>query len=149
MPSSPRVRRIVPLRTVALESPADLQAFREALSKRLRLPRIRIALRLSELGESRRSKHERQINHLLSTRGWAGAALGALLPLGLTLFFPLSPASAETASTIAAWVAQGVLGVLLGGAAGAVAGRGLARQRLRSLCARITAELAEAPSAQR
>ena len=141
MPSNPRVRRIVPLRTVALESPADLQAFREAMSKRLRLPRIRIALRLSELAESRRSEHERQINHLLSTRGWAGAALGALLPLGLTLLYPLSPAGADTGSAIAAWAAQGLLGVLLGGAAGALAGRGVTRQRLRSLCARIVAEL--------
>ena len=67
------------MRTVALESPADLQAFREALANRLGLPRIRIALRLSELAESRRSEHERQINRLLATRGWAGAALGALL----------------------------------------------------------------------
>jgi len=142
------VRRIVPLRTVALESPADLQAFRDAMDKRLGRPRIRIALRLSELAESRRSEHERQINQLLSARGWAGAALGALLLLGLTLLYPLSPAGAETGSAIAAWVAQGALGVLLGGVAGAVAGRVLARQRLRSLCARIATELARTPSAQ-
>jgi hypothetical protein len=135
------MRRIVPLRTVALESPADLQAFREALSKRFRLPRIRITLRLSKLAEARRAEHERLINRLLATRGWAGAALCALLPLGLTLLYPLSPAGADTSSAIAAWAAQGVLGLLLGGAAGALAGRGLARQRLRALCARIEAEL--------
>lgn len=141
-------QRVVPLRTVALESPADLHAFREALAKRFRLPRIRIALRLSELPESRRSEHERHVNQLLAAHGGAGAALGALLLLGLTLLYPLSPAGADTASAIAAWAAQGVLAMLLGGVAGALAGRGLARQRLRSLCARIAAELATAPSAQ-
>jgi len=141
VPGNPRLRRKAPLRTVALESPADLQAFQQALSKRFRLPRIRIALRLSELAETRRSEHERQINRLLAARGWAGAALGALLLLGLTLLYPLSPAGADTGSAIAAWVAQGVLGVLLGGAAGALAGRSLARHRLRSLCAHIAAEL--------
>lgn len=141
MAHSPRTHRVVPLRTVALESPADLQAFRDALTRRLGLPRIRIALRLSELPESRRSGHERQINHLLTTRGWAGATLGAWLLLGLTLLYPLSPAGDETGSAIAAWVAQGTLGALLGGVAGALAGRGLARHRLRALCARIEAEL--------
>jgi hypothetical protein len=128
------------MRTVALESPADLQAFRAALAKRFTLPRIRIALRLSGLAEARRSEHERQINRLLSTRGWAGAGVGALLLAGLTLAYPLSPAGAESASAIAAWVAQGLLAVLLGGRAGQMAGLGLARLRLRALCEQVEAE---------
>ena len=142
------MRRIVPLRTVALESPADLQAFREALSRRFRLPRIRIALRLSELADTRRSEHERSFNHLLAARGWAGAALGALLLIGLTLLQPLHPAGAESASAIAAWLAQGLLGALLGARGGQLVGLGLARQRLQALCARVAAELPAAPSTQ-
>jgi hypothetical protein len=146
--STPRLRRIVPLRTVALESPADVQAFHSALAKRFSLPRIRIALRLGTLNESRCMQHEQQLNRLLATRGGAGAALGALLLLGLTLAYPLSPAGDESASAIAAWFAQGLLGALLGGRGGQLAGLGLARQRLRALCRRIEAELGAASSAQ-
>jgi hypothetical protein len=133
---------------VALESPADLQAFREALSKRFRLPRIRIALRLSELADTRRSEHERRFNHLLAARGWVGAALGALLLIGLTLLHPLSPAGAESASAIAAWLAQGLLAAMLGARGGQLVGLGLARQRLQALCTRVAAELPAAPSTQ-
>ncbi len=138
--AAPRLRRIAPLRTVALESPDDLQAFRGALAKRFTLPRIRIALHLGGLAEARRSEHERQINRLLMTRGWAEAGVVALVLLGLTLAYPLSPAGAESASAIAAWVAQGLLGVLVGTRAGHLAGLGLARQRLRALCERVEAE---------
>lgn len=129
---------------MALESPADLQAFRAALAKRFTLPRIRIALRLSGLAEAHRSEHERRINRLLTTRGWAGAGVVALLLTGLTLAYPLSPAGADSASAVAAWVAQGLLAVLLGGRAGQLAGLGLARQRLRALCERVEAEASAA-----
>ncbi|MBC7954716.1 MAG: hypothetical protein H7Y33_02445 [Cytophagales bacterium] len=138
--ASPRSRRITPLRTVALESLADLQAFRSALAKRFTLPHVRIALRLSELPEAQLSIHEREINRLLGARAYAESALAALVLVGLSAAFPLQPAGAETAAAIGAWVAQALLGLMVGGLAGRLAGLWLARRRLQRLCAQIEAE---------
>jgi hypothetical protein len=128
------------LRTVALESLADLQAFRTALAKRFSLPRVRIALRLSELSEARISTHERQINRLLGARAYAESALTALVLVGLSAAFPLQPAGAESPAAISAWVAQGLLGLIVGRLAGKLAGLWLARLRLQRLCAQVQAK---------
>ncbi|MEO8153530.1 MAG: hypothetical protein ABI605_10710 [Rhizobacter sp.] len=136
-----KLRRIAPTRTVALESLADLQAFRAALTKRFSLPRVRIALRIGELHEPQRSEHELQINRLLAACGCAEGAIGALLLLGLAFAFPLRPAGADTASAMVAWAAEAVLGFMIGGLAGKLAGLGRARHRLRRLCERLETEL--------
>lgn len=135
-------RRIAPIRTVALESVDDLQAFRSALTKRFTMPRVRNALNLGELRETQRHAHESHINRLLGTRGYAEAAIGALLLLGLAATFPLNPAGPGSAAGMAAWVAQGMLCFGMGGAAGMLAGLALAQQRLRWLCKRVEAEAA-------
>jgi len=122
---------------VALESVADLQAFRGALTKRFTMPRVRVALNLGELRETQRHAHEQQINRLLGTSGHVEAAVGALLLLSLAVAFPLNPAGPESASSIGAWVAQGLLGLGMGGVAGKLAGLALAQQRLRRLCDRV------------
>ena len=122
---------------MALESVADLQAFRGALTKRFTMPRVRVALNLGELRETQRHAHEQQINRLLGTSGHVEAAVGALLLLSLAVAFPLNPAGPESASSIGAWVAQGLLGLGMGGVAGKLAGLALAQQRLRRLCDRV------------
>ena len=136
-----KTHRIAPVRTVALESLPDLQAFQDALRKRRRLPRVRIALRLSTLPEARRDDHERHINRLLMAHGWAEAAAAALVMIGLTAAYPLSPAGTESPEALLAWAAQGLLGAAIGALVGRLVGRGVARLRLQRLCARIEAEL--------
>jgi hypothetical protein len=135
-----RRSRIAPVRTVALESLDDLKAFRSALTKRVTMPRVRIALNLGELRETQRHAHEQQINRLLGTRGYLEATVGALLFLSLAVAFPLNPAGPGSAAGIAAWVAQGMLCFGMGGAAGMLAGLAWAQQRLRGLCERIEAQ---------
>ncbi|MBC7994541.1 MAG: hypothetical protein H7Z15_15030 [Rhizobacter sp.] len=131
--------------TVALESVPDLQAFQNALRKRWRLPRVRIALRLSTLPEVQRDDHERHINRLLMAQGWAEAAASSLLLIGLTAVFPLSPAGADSPEALLAWGSQGLLGAGVGAVVGRLAAQGLARLRLQRLCARIEAELSARP----
>lgn len=132
--------RIPPVRTVALESLADLQAFRSALSKRLSLPRVRIALRLSELADSTHSAHERHINRLLGVSGHGQGIAAAIALLALTAVFPLSPAGPETAAGLIAWGAQGLFGVAFGFLTGKLLGEWVAHLRLKRLCALIEAE---------
>lgn len=131
--------RIVPIRTVALETPADLQAFHSALVKRFALPRVRIALRIPQLRGTQYSEDERRINRLLSGNGYLPAILSAVVLLGLAIAFPLRPAGAESATAIGAWVAQGLLAVVLGIRGGSLVGLVVARRRLLSLCKRIEA----------
>jgi hypothetical protein len=136
--------RIPPVRTVALESLADLQAFRGALSKRLSLPRVRIALRLIELAESAQGTQERQINRLLDVSGQVEGLATAVLLLALTALFPLSPAGPGSIAGLIAWGAQGLFGVALGFLTGKLLGQWVARLRLKRLCARIEAEATRA-----
>ena len=132
--------RIPPVRTVALESLADLQAFRSALSKRFGLPRVRIALRLGELADSAHSAHERRINRLLSASGHREGVAAAIALLALTAVFPLSPAGPESAAGLMAWGAQGLFGVAFGFLTGKLLGQWLAHLQLKRLCAQIEAE---------
>lgn len=133
--------RIAPVRTVALESLPDLQAFQDALRKRWRLPRVRIALRVSTLPEAHRDDHERRINRLLTSHAWPEATALAAVLIGLTAAFPLSPAGAESPEALVAWASQGLLGAAIGALVGRLVGLGVARLRLQRLCARIEAEL--------
>lgn len=130
---------------MALESLADLQAFRGALSKRLSLPRVRIALRLSELADSAHSTHERHINRLLSVSGHRKGITAAVALLALTAVFPLSPAGPESAAGLMAWGAQGLFGVAFGFLTGKLLGQWTAHLQLKRLCARIEAEATRRP----
>jgi hypothetical protein len=129
------------VRTVALESLPDLQAFQDALRKRWRLPRVRVALRLSALPETHRDDHERRINLLLTSHAWPEAAAVAAVLIGLTAAFPLSPAGTESPEALLAWASQGLLSAAIGALVGRLVGLGVARFRLQRLCARIEAEL--------
>ena len=135
----PSPRRVVPIRTVALETLADLQAFRSALDKRFALPRVRIALRIPQLRGAQYSEDERRINRLLAANGYGLGAVLAVLLLGLAIAFPLRPAGAESSTAIGAWVAQGQLALVLGIRGGMVIGLAIARRRLLGICKRVEA----------
>jgi len=124
---------------VALETLADLQAFHGALAKRFALPRVRIALRIPQLRGTQYGEDERRMNRLLSANGYLLGVLSAMVLLGLAIAFPLRPAGPESATAIGAWVAQGLLAVVLGIRGGSLIGLVIARRRLLGLCKRIEA----------
>lgn len=137
--SRPTPPRIVPIRTVTLETLAELQAFHGALAKRFELPRIRIALRIPQLRGTPASEDERRLNRLLSTNVHVLGISSAVVLLALAIAFPLRPAGPESATAIGAWVAQGLLAVVLGIRGGSLIGLVIARRRLLRLCRRIEA----------
>lgn len=137
----PAVRRIAPPRTLAIESPDDLQAFRRVLSRRWRLPHVRIALRLMGLHQARSDAHERQINRLLASHPLKAAGLGALVMAVLAGVYPLAPAGGQTLPALGAWAVEALLAGVLGAFAGIGLHRLVTRWRLSRLCTRIEAEL--------
>jgi hypothetical protein len=137
----PTVRRIAPPRTLAIESPDDLQAFRRVLTRRWRLPHVRIALRLMGLHQVRCDAHERHINRLLASHPFAAAGFCALVMAVLAGVYPLAPAGAQTLPALGAWVIEGLLAGVLGAFAGVGLHRLVTRWRLSRLCTEIEAEL--------
>lgn len=139
----PAVRRIPPLRTRALESTDELRAFRQALSQRRSLPRMRIALRISGLPEGRSQVHERRINHLLMATGYREGLAQAALLAGASLVWPLPPAADGSWVGYAVWVAQVFLACVLGWHVGRFAGIARVRHQLRRACDQVGRELSQ------
>lgn len=135
------VQRVVPTRTLGLETLTDVQAFRHALGKRMSLPRLRIALRLGELPEDRAQKYERRINGLLCTHGLVELAAGAGLSLILMIMFPLQFSALSTGMNVLLWITQMLVGTLAGGAFGRHLAIRNAWKKLRALFRRLEHEL--------
>lgn len=136
------VRRIPPPRTLALDSIADLQAFRQSVHKRWKMPRLRVALRLPVLRSVRNEHYERRINRQLGRSGGWTALWTAAAFTGLAMFFPVPPAGVESIPALAAWVAEVALGWVVGWLAGKGGAIAHAHWRIDRLCRRAEAEAA-------
>lgn len=134
------VRRIPPPRTLALDSLADLQAFRQSINKRWKLPRLRVALRITGLRSSRGDRYERLINRQLGRSGGWTALWTAVAFTGLAMYFPIEPAGVESISALGAWVAEVALGWVVGWAVGKGGAVAHAHWRIVRLCRQIDAE---------
>lgn len=137
----PAVRRIPPPRTLTIESPAELQAFRHAVSRRATLPRVRIALRLARLPAARSDAHERHINRLLASHPLVAASVTAVATAVLAAVFPLPPAGPETVLALVAWAAEATLAGALGWLMGKLLHRFSTRWRLARVCDQIAADI--------
>jgi hypothetical protein len=111
------VRRIPPPRTLAIDSLADLDAFRQSINKRWKLPRLRVTLRVPGLRSARNEHFERVINRQLGRSG-----------------------GVESISALGAWVAEVALGWVLGWGAGKAGAVALAHWRIVRACGRVQAE---------
>ena len=138
------VRRIPPPRTLALDSLAELQAFRQSINRRWSLPRLRVALRIPGLRSARNEHYERVINRQLGRSGGWTALWTAVAFTGLAMMFPIEPAVVESIPALGAWVAEVALGWVLGWGLGKAGAIGLAHWRIVRACARVQAEAAQA-----
>lgn len=134
------VRRIPPPRTLVLDSLADLQAFRQSINKRWKLPRLRIALRITGLRSSRGEHYERLINRQLGRSGGWAALWTAVAFTGIAMLFPIEPAGVESVPALGAWVAEVALGWVVGWAAGKGGSIALAHWRIVRLCRQVEAD---------
>lgn len=138
------VRRIPPPRTLALDSIADLQAFRQSVNKRWKLPRLRVAMRLPGLRSARNEHFERLINRQLGRSGGWTALWTAVACTGLAMYFPIGPAGVESIPALGAWVAEVALGWVVGWGLGRAGALALAHGRIVLACRRAEAEAAAA-----
>ena len=140
MATKQALRRIPPPRTLALDSLADLDAFRLSINKRWELPRLRIALRIPGLRSARGERYDRLINRQLSRSGGWTALWTAIVFTGLAMFFPIEPAGVESISALGAWVAEVALGWVFGWAAGKGGAIVHAHWRIGQLCRQVATE---------
>lgn len=145
MATKPAVRRVPPPRTLAIDSISELQAFRQSINKRWKLPRLRVTLRVPGLRSARNEHYERVINRQLGRSGGWTALWTAIAFTGLAMFFPIEPAGVESIPALGAWVAEVALGWVLGWGAGKAGAVGLAHWRIVRACARVQAEAQAAP----
>jgi hypothetical protein len=136
------VHRIPPPRTLALDSIADLRAFRQSVNKRLKFPRLRVALRIPGLRSTRGERYERLINRQLGRSGGWPALWTAVTFTGLAMYFPIEPAGVESIPALAAWVAEVALGWVSGWLAGKGGALVLAHWRIWRLCKQVETEAA-------
>lgn len=136
------VRRIPPPRTLALDSIADLQAFRQSIRKRWKMPHLRVALRLPGLRSARNEHFERLINRQLRRSGGWAALWTATAFTGLAMYLPLPPAGVESIPALGAWVAEVALGWVIGWGAGKGGALAQAHWRIARLCAQAERESA-------
>jgi hypothetical protein len=135
----PAVRRIPPPRTLTIESLAELQAFRQSLVRRWRLPRWRVALRIPRLGSAHGDEFERRMNRWLDFNGGWAALVTAIAVTGLAIGLPVPPAGIESLAALSAWSAQVALGWIVGWFAGRGCALGIARWKLVRLCQQVKA----------
>lgn len=128
---------------LAIDSISELQAFRQSIHKRWKLPRLRVALRVPGLRSARNEHFERVINRQLGRSGGWTALWTAVAFTGLAMFFPIEPAGVESIPALAAWVAEVALGWVLGWGLGRASAIGLAHWRIVRTCARVQAEAAQ------
>lgn len=140
MATKPAVRRVPPPRTLAIDSISELQAFRQSINKRWKLPRLRVTLRVPGLRSTRNEHFERVINRQLGRSGGWTALWTAIVFTGLAMFFPIEPAGVESIPALGAWVAEVALGWVLGWGAGKAGAVALAHWRIVRACARVQAE---------
>ncbi len=139
------VRRIPPPRTLVLDSLTDLKSFRQSINKRWKLPRLRVALRITGLRSSRGDHYERLINRQLGRSGGWTALWTAVAVTGLAMGFPIEPAGVESIPALGAWVAEVALGWVLGWAAGKAGAIVHAHWRVVRLCRQAEREARTGP----
>lgn len=134
------VRRIPPPRTLALDSLAELQAFRRSVIRRWAMPQLRVALRIPGLRSARSEELERRMNRWIGRGGGWTALWTAVATTGAAVSFPVPPAGVESLAALSAWIAQVALGWVVGWLVGKGGMRLTARWQLARLCRQVQAE---------
>ncbi|WOB07640.1 hypothetical protein [Piscinibacter gummiphilus] len=140
MATKPAVRRVPPPRTLAIDSISELQAFRQTIIRRWKLPRVRVTLRVPGLRSARNEHFERVINRQLGRSGGWTALWTAVAFTGLAMVFPIEPAGVESLSALGAWVAEVALGWVVGWGIGKGSAVAMAHWRIVRACGRVQAE---------